>query len=161
MRSHAGTRNVLVGVFALDTVPKYHEKLSRSRAYIINTDISSGGGEHWICIYFPLYGMPEYFDSYGGSPMVYSNLIALMGLPFRKNNIRLQNYLSTTCGQYCMTYIYMRHVCHYSMNDVIKHLLSKRPNVDEYVNLFVERMFQTDLDVQDANFLHKQLSRLT
>lgn len=157
MQSHVATRTVLTGVYAKDTLPEEPVK-HRPAAYIVNTDVSTSSGEHWISIYFPKNGPTEYFDSFGIEPCKRFEM-------FMKSNYKhsisvLQNPLTTTCGQYCIFFIYMRYVCGVSMEDIISQLLTRISDIDNYVNSFIEHIFGENLDVIDVKFIQKHLERI-
>lgn len=152
-KTHPNLSSVYAGVFAKDLIPdKIRNRLPA--AYIINTGNSSSPGEHWICIYAPLRGYIEYFDSYAlRVPNVFKTF---MNYCYRRSNISVQGIVSTVCGQYCLYYICMRYVFHKSMKDIIIHLDSLGDRSDEHVNSFVEMFFSLDLDVIDEQFLKER-----
>lgn len=154
MKAHPGTRSALIGVYAIDTLPSEPVE-KRPAAYIVNTAKSTNSGDHWIAVLFPPNSLPEYFDSYGMKPK--DTFVNFMRANFYYNNVSLQSALTTTCGQFCLYYIFMRTVFLCSMTEIIEFLNSKGTSVDEYVNRFVEKIYQTDLDVQDQIFLRKQI----
>jgi hypothetical protein len=94
------------GIFPIDKIPivvKPHKML------FINTDPASLPGKHWVCVFIPDNGPPEFFDSLGRSPLYYSkNLLRVLGHRFVHNTIRLQSYNSSTCGLFCLFYLYHR-----------------------------------------------------
>ena len=59
------------GVLAADQLPKASLQQFPS-AFIVNTDISSMEGKHWMAFYFDEYKHGELFDSYGKSPQSYN-----------------------------------------------------------------------------------------
>ena len=77
------------------------------RAYIVNTDISTDPGEHWVAIYFRR-DQVIYFDSYGRPPE------QQYVLPFiQRNSSRwihnkecLQSPWSKVCGMWCIYIIH-------------------------------------------------------
>ena len=87
---------------------------------IINTDVSSGEGKHWVAIYCdPKKRNFEYYDSFGDPPTMemsadFAGLVKNKFAPSRngwqmKNNlIREQDNSSDTCGVHAMRFICMR-----------------------------------------------------
>lgn len=145
------TRSVFAGVFARNTLPG-KPRARKPYAYIVNTANAETSGEHWICIYHPVVGIPEYFDSYGmDAPKIFE---LFMSNRYKKSVVRLQHQLTTVCGQYCLYYICMRSVYHKSMDEILGILYGERKlNSDVYVNHFVEEFFLGDFDVQDLDFM--------
>lgn len=156
MRKHPIARNVFAGVYALDTLPLVPRKL-RPAAYIVNTENSYLGGEHWIAIYMPITEPPEYFDSFGMN--AHPIFERFMGNMYRKHYSYLQNPISTVCGQYCIAYIFMRYVCRKTMDDIIT-FFERESDADHFINSFVERVLGTDLDIYDINFLRRELNQI-
>ena len=61
------TSDIFQGVFSSDQLPKRPSVFPY--AIIVNTDISTGPGKHWVSFYFESKSsIPEYFDSYGFPP---------------------------------------------------------------------------------------------
>lgn len=80
-------------------------------AFIVNTENSFETGEHWIVLYFPFEGgLVEYFDSFGRAPSKkkFSTHVNEEKLYIHNHNIWLQNPLSSTCGYFCLLFIYFR-----------------------------------------------------
>lgn len=156
MKARLETRHILYNVYALDTLPdEFPTDAQRPSAFIVNTAKASELGRHWVVCFFPRQGMPEFFDSFGGMP--HRVFVNFMKMPFRKNNRFIQNPLTTTCGQYCMYFVFLRGGLNVSMDLVIETLVQQEDFSDIYVNNFIERTFQTDLDVQDLEFIEKRL----
>ena len=158
LSSHIGTRDTFAGVYAKDTLPMVPRR-KKPCAYVVNTAaIESGsGGDHWICLYIPKNGPGEYFDSYGQQPI--PEFIRFMNCEHYIYQTRvIQSPIATTCGQFCIYYIYNRAVSLKTMHDIISNLLTIDRR-DEYVNSMVERTFLVNLDVVDINFVVRRLAR--
>lgn len=100
------TQKYFKGVFPLDLLPKLIKK--KPALFVVNTDRSNKPGSHWVAIYLPMKGKPEYFDSYGIQPIHNEFLEFFKRNKFTKvlyNKTQLQNLLSTVCGQYCCVYL--------------------------------------------------------
>ena len=77
------------------------------KAYIVNTDLSTDLGEHWVAIYFRR-DQAIYFNSYGRQPEEYNVL------PFlERNSTRwihnaecIQSPWSKVCGMWCIYIIH-------------------------------------------------------
>lgn len=106
------------GVFTSDGLPK---KIRKFENGVINLDVSTGPGTHWVCYYNdPQYDFVEYFDPFG--EYVYKDIrlnptiipksiykyLSTSGKDIVYNSSFLQNPISNRCGYYCMTYIVER-----------------------------------------------------
>jgi hypothetical protein len=148
------TKRLFLGVYARDQL----DQLQLSRlpcALVVNTDVASGPGEHWVCIYVDSLGRGEYFDSYGREPLKQVENL------FKKNNIinytyngtPLQAVGSIVCGQYCLYYLTRRILCDESLYSIVKKLLGVNgPFIrDNYVNEYVRKYYKI---VQTAYTVH-------
>ena len=88
-------------VCAKDLLPQ--KKPVDMKAYIVNTDISTDPGEHWVAIYFRG-NQAIYFDSYGMSPEKEYTLpfIERNSSHWIQNTEMLQSPWSRTCGVWCI-----------------------------------------------------------
>lgn len=106
------------GVFSVDLLPKRIRKFENG---IVNLDVSTGPGTHWVCYYNdPQYPFVEYFDPFGdyelegikfkesSIPKRIVKYLKTSGKPIVYNDSFLQKPTSTRCGYYCMTYIVER-----------------------------------------------------
>ena len=94
------------GVLAADEL----SLIKRPGAYIVNTDPSHLPGQHWIALYISANGSIEVFDSLGYHPNHYPFLKTyLEGKLFTYNDKRWQQSGTSTCGQFCLFYLY--HKC--------------------------------------------------
>lgn len=105
------------GVFMIDTLPK---KIKNFENGIINLDVSTGPGTHWVC-YFndPKYKYIEYFDPFGEYiynkmklkkdyiPEIIKNFLHKSNnkIMIAHNDSFLQKPTSVKCGLFCMKYI--------------------------------------------------------
>ena len=102
------------GVLALDQLQYCN---SRNKVYIVNLDTSSEPGSHWICIF--TLDTPEYFDPAGLPPVdeIFQYLVFL-GPKYLTNTSRVQSFVSSSCGVFCLFYCYYR--CRgYSFSDIM------------------------------------------
>ncbi|KAF8769811.1 hypothetical protein HNY73_017420 [Argiope bruennichi] len=95
------------GVFTSDLLPK---KMRRFESGIINLDIATEPGTHWVCYYNdPNNTFVEYFDPFG--EYVYKLLpnikkyLQSSGKTIGYNSSFLQHPTSVKCGYFCMKYI--------------------------------------------------------
>ena len=83
LKADCKTRRVLGDVLPVDLLPK--RRLRRMpRLFIINTDDSTGPGEHWVLVFFTGHNRGIYFDSYGLDVM----------------DSRIQDFLTKNCSSY-------------------------------------------------------------
>jgi len=112
MRNVKGFR----GVFMSDQLS--HKRIKRFENGIINLDISTGLGTHWVCYYNdPKYNFVEYFDPFGDYkyqgvtlsdliiPKAIEKFLRTTHKEIRYNSSFLQKPTSVRCGYYCMKYI--------------------------------------------------------
>lgn len=89
--------------------------------YILNTDVTSGKGEHW-CVAFldKLGGLFEFFDPYGFSPAFhgFEHLLAPHCTKGIYSPTCVQGLLSSACGCHCLLFSWYR--CRrYDMNKIL------------------------------------------
>ena len=95
------------GVFAADKLPIYERR--RPAIFVVNTDEHHGPGKHWVVIYLPKWGPPEFFDSVGRSPSSYHRRFKrLLRGSFIYNKRPVQRPDTYTCGLFCIYSIYNR-----------------------------------------------------
>ena len=101
--NHQHTKYIFGGIFPIDLLP-VRPIMQKPKLFIINTDISTGPGKHWVLIYFHPNGVASYFDSYGLPP--YNSLLLTFlkqnSVRYIYNNTTIQGGLSTNCGQFCI-----------------------------------------------------------
>ena len=98
------SKTIFKKVCALDQL----EKPTFPSAYVINSDLSSEPGEHWVAVYFDKRSRGEYFDSCGLPPTLvglesYINTYFLSGWIYNRKT--LQAYFSSFCAHYCVYFI--------------------------------------------------------
>lgn len=96
-------------VLSADEIPY---KIHKPSAFIVNVDVSTKPGSHWVAFYFPKDNYPEFFDSLGQKPEHYNiqfqNFLIYNGTKYIHNLNRIQEYGTNTCGLYCVYYIVRR-----------------------------------------------------
>lgn len=103
------------GVFTVDLLPK---KMKNFENGIINLDISTGSGTHWVCYYNDKNNnFVEYFDPFGEyeykgmklkNEIIPEKIVKYLKTSrkeIRYNSSFLQQPESVKCGYYCMKYI--------------------------------------------------------
>jgi len=98
------------GVYAINKLPT---RLHYDSSLIINSDTHINKGRHWLSIYIPKDGQPEFFDPLGKCPSLYSHylidfLIEQNSRGFISNNRCLQPSSSSSCGKYCIYFLFHR-----------------------------------------------------
>lgn len=159
LRNDAPTNQVcFLGVFARDTIPL--AAINYPCCMVLNTDPISSPGSHWVAIFKDESNYGYYFDSYGKPPS-HDEFIQCLGFcsDWTYNTIQLQNWLSTTCGQYCIYFI-TKHAKGYSSRRIIDSLDQKDLETnDAFVNSWVTETYGGyNPPVTDYPFLTKQLS---
>lgn len=129
------------GVLAADQLPKASLQQFPS-AFIVNTDISSMGGKHWVAFYFDEYKNGEFFDSYGKSPQSYNqgflNFLTQNAHKYQYNDRKLQNDRSTVCGEYSAYYLMFK-ARGYTMREIVDSL--SFDHSDQYVYALLQNVF--------------------
>lgn len=130
------------GVFSRDTIPK---QIKTPGSIIINTDVSTNSGEHWIAIFISKNGKGIYFDSYGLRPLHREIELFLnnnCGSDWKHNPTTLQTTsdLSFTCGHYCVLF------CLFMSNNL---------KLNDFLNVFSRNTLFNDLFVETLVKLNK------
>ena len=97
------------GVFARDELP---ENVNWPVGLIVNTDLRSKPGTHWVAIFIDENGKGEYFDSYGFQPkyIQFKNFLNNNCISYFYNTVSLQCHTCVTCGHYCIAFLMSRFV---------------------------------------------------
>jgi len=150
LHSHPRTRNVFENTYAANTLPD-KPVASRPVAYVVNLSPLEKIGSHWICMYFPKVGLPEYFDTFVSE--VPSHFEKFMGEEYKRNLGIVQHPLTTSCGQHVIFYIFQR--CNNKTMEQILAEYSDRNLLTNDVNvtLMVNKNFRLDLKLIDFEFL--------
>lgn len=147
MRSDKKTRALFGGVFSSD-----EEIPSRSRGRlicIVNEDPASQPGIHWIAVERDESDL--FFDSYGRHPRL-TKVAHWVSPDCAWNQKRLQDSLTTTCGQWCLLFAWIR-ARNFSLEAFQDLFGSDHLTNDELVNGLVEELFDVDTEVVDEDFL--------
>lgn len=131
-------------VLACDQLPKspiHHLPAS----VIINTHDSSMPGEHWLATYITVEGDVCFFDSFGNnpdsaifSPNIYK-FLKNVGACLIFSNRQVQDFMSVTCGQHCIFFLYhmLRGLDYESVMSKYSENLVRN---DKVVTLFVKKL---------------------
>jgi hypothetical protein len=142
------------GIFARDTLPK---NINSFPTYlIVNTDLSSGQGEHWVSILYFSNDVVEFFDSFGFPPHVYNIPLVHCSL---FNSKRLQSDNSTVCGQYCVYYLYYRLRGHTLASIISSFSINNFYWNDKQVAKFIRNHFNVSNKLSRCNGNQKCISR--
>jgi hypothetical protein len=100
IKSDKLSKKDFIGVYARDQLP---EKVNWPSSLIVNTDIISKSGEHWLGLYFNENGQCDFFDPLGMSPKYhkFDKFIEENSIQYFYNSQRVQALLSTNCGYFC------------------------------------------------------------
>lgn len=94
-------------VFAANRIPR---RVNTPFSMISNLDPDTKPGSHWVTISINENGVGEYFDSYGRKPSGHHKMFLTRNTKrWFYNNIKLQSYLTSVCGEYCLVYLYFKH----------------------------------------------------
>ena len=144
------------GVFPADLLP---QKIQYPTALIANTDPHTKPGSYWVAIYIDPDGVGDYFDSYGRPPIDhFRKYLDRHCLQWDYSNRPIQEILTSTCGQYCLYFLYNR--CRgVSMSKILASFDAKdRFSNDQFVCKFVRDVFDAKTCVCDVEFLCKQIA---
>ncbi len=145
------------GIFSIDNIPNYN--INSPCFYVINTDISSGPGKHWLLLFFLTNGKNvEIFDSLGKSPYAYHKsfkkfLNSKIGWNITYNNKSLQGD-SNVCGAHVLFYAYKKCNKKYGLATIINRYYINNVDLNDCnVLYFVKKKFKI------KNYKLKQLEK--
>lgn len=146
------TKRYFRGVFASDQIPAP----CTPGFYIVNLDTSTEPGSHWIGLKIASRGKNEFFDSYGFAPQN-TKFKKILGKTYLYNRKKLQHPDSTTCGQWCLFYIFFAARGH-TLKKIFKTFSSGDKKInDSLVNFFVRRTFQISTQIINRQFILEQV----
>ena len=152
---HPETRDYFVGVFSINTLPRY----SKTGCYVINLEPNYKSGSHWVAIKIRKSKHKNlYFDSYGIAP-TYIGIIKFLKNSYVYKSKQVQHPLSMTCGQWCLYFI-LRACQGWDMRKMLKPFYSNKPFINDHVlNIVVKKHFIINEKVIDRKFVKAQLVR--
>ena len=129
------TKRIFGGIFPIDVLP-LEPIIKKPKLFIINTDVSTGPGEHWLLIYLHTNGVASYFDSYGLPPrnIFLLNFLKQNSTRYVYNNSILQGSLSITCGHFCI-YFAKRLSQGQNLRKILSRFRVLRPNLNDRIVL--------------------------
>lgn len=133
------TKKIFCGLSAPDL--KIPKDVNKPALFILNTDISTGVGEHWCGLLIFNNEVLEFFDSFGYTPYHYNFHMMLKNLNLKYyifNNIQVQDKKAATCGHHCIFWAYHKAR---GVKDIEK-MYKKTPEInDRMVYNFVSNTF--------------------
>lgn len=136
IKNDSVTKQYFYGAFPCDLAPTL---TTYPASMILNTDPHNKPGEHWVALYFDQNKQCDYFDSFGMKPQEnIQNYIDIYSTKFNYNNTLLQSFTTTTCGQFCMYFLFSR-----SRDVPMKQIVEQLNNrlADEIVACFARDVF--------------------
>lgn len=123
-----------LGVFASNELPKLNSFKILPYYLIVNTDNRNLPGQHWVCIFVYDSNIAEIFDSFGRFPNNYiQHWLNTYSRKWYYNTRIVQPLLSTSCGLFCLYFIYYRYynskLC---LNQFINNLFSYNVYENEF-----------------------------
>ena len=160
---------IFLGVLACDQLPETLVQNDLPAVAIINTHNSRQPGEHWVATYIAACGTVCFFDSFGNNPdsdifpsTIYT-FLKNSGSPVLFSKIQVQDFLSVTCGEHCVFFLY--HMLKgLSYDDVMLKYSENLIKNNNMVSLFVKKLrphscmcnvFTCVQHAQTNNCLHK------
>ena len=145
---------LFLGVFPSDKLPRI---CPRPCALVVNTDPEGQPGSHWVAIHIDVDGQGEFFDSYDIG--VYSQFVKFMNVTCEdwiNARKRLQGTLSSTCGQYCIYYLFLR--CNgFTLPRILSTFDNDGAHNDAFVTDFVNDYFDANTQTYDVKYLCNQI----
>jgi hypothetical protein len=103
-------RTSFFSVLACDQLPPRIDRTKRA-AFIINLDLSTDKGSHWVGLFFNGLSQFTYFDSLGLPPLQRHILSFIKNNSDRRliyNTRALQDILSNSCGLYALYFVLLK-----------------------------------------------------
>ncbi len=139
-------------------MPKKKNFSNKKTFLVVNIDPSYKRGSHWVALMIDKNGKNIYFDSYGLPPQKYI-FKKYLGKNYTYSKKQVQHPLSTTCGQWCIFFIWEKNKGK-KLKDILKFFESKHLLANDHiVNLLIQKNFKTKEKVIDKPFLRKQIAR--
>jgi hypothetical protein len=149
-RDRCALSKCFIGVFPKDKLPS---DLPRPACLIANTDTSRSSGQHWIAIFINKEGYGDFFCSYGVPPCrLFTRFMDKHSISWNFNRKCIQSHVSTTCGQYCVFFLFCR-VEGLSMSKFLKLFTTNQAENDDLVTAFINGKFKLSTKVIDNTFI--------
>jgi len=129
--SFPSIEKIYLGSFPRDRVPK---NIKQNHFAIVNTDVSSGSGLHWFCVFRYSSTILEVFDSLGIDDVkknVLQKSFQIRGIHEIEFNLtQFQSNDSDSCGKFVLYFIVNRlHNLDHSFKDILNEIFE--PNLSE------------------------------
>lgn len=147
------TKPFFKGVFSSDELPWFEkDEILKNKFIILNLDKRSEPGSHWVCIMLHPCNKNLFFDSYGMLPQN-SDFEEFMNKSYSYNSTVFQHDLTTTCGQWCIYFIY--HVCSGLPLTLLKERFPYNDKLlnDYLVNTIVQNKFNIQVPIINHDFV--------
>lgn len=146
----------LYGVLASNHLPYSVNKLPC--CFVVNTDPSWKSGTHWLALYIDENRKVEFFDSYGQKlesyPFLYS-FVQRVSTEWKFNNKQLQGSLSSTCGQFCIYFLFWR-TRGIRFDKILKSFATSVDTNDILVTSFVNMVSDDKTRIYDVDYVVNQ-----
>ena len=143
------TRERFRGVFPSNKIPE--TVFRRPYCVIFNTAPAPVSG-HWVALYVDLDGKGYYLDSYGYTPRkIFTRFFKKNCSEIMYNQRRLQGFLTTTCGYYCIVFLIW--MCRGgSMAKFLKQFTDNLMLNDHSVTHSINRLYNASFRIVDSSF---------
>lgn len=135
LKSHYATGPNFRGCFAADQLNSIMLNAKFPISLVVNTDISTKPGEHWVAVFIYSANSVEYFDSLAEAPNEHIENFLSKFLRVIKNEKILQNPFTDVCGHFCIYFIVKRSLG-ISFSSIVN-FLYRIKNADIFVKNFV------------------------
>ena len=96
------------GVYTIDEM-NLIKTIPYPSSFVINLDPSYKPGSHWVAVYFDRNCVGEYFDSFARHPPhEVDRFLCSHAKRMAIQSIQVQEFYTTTCGQFVVFYIYQK-----------------------------------------------------
>lgn len=122
-------------------------------AYIVNTDIHSNPGLHWVVLYLPDFHSVEFFDPFGLQPKSWHPNFSVFFRSLRErnphlkrfqNDTQIQSIFSNLCGYYCILFLVLRSN-NFTFQECLQ-IFPQNPTLnDQHVNQVMRRLLTTTI----------------
>lgn len=156
--SNQALRRRFLGVYPADMAmlvrPEYPSCM------IVNNDLHTEPGNHWVAFYFTDVGIGEFFDSYGKPPHHYhpewNVWLSYYSCSWKYNRLCVQPDVSATCGLHAL--FYLLHRCMgMSMGQIQKLYTSNKCLNDKMVERDLELHTNLDIEIDHMSYIVNQL----
>lgn len=134
-----------LGIYNTDTLPR---KIPINYFLIVNKSLSTENGSHWYCLFRVSRTELECFDSLGvdderESLLKSVGFFGIRTIDYNKNKVQAED--SSTCGQFCLYFIFERlHNLDFSFAELLNDIFVRETEANE------ERVTQFYLNYQNG-----------